>query len=89
MDRATWLAARKALSLAVVFEKDPALLNHISLIPVNAKRFPRVNHRGAAAFVKWLTSMKGQRIVAEFGKAELGEPLFFPESEVWKRRSVR
>lgn len=89
MDRATWISSREGLSLALLYENDPALLNHITLIPVSKKRFPRVNERGAAAFVKWLTSMKGQSLVAEFGKAEVGEPLFFPESDEWRRRTVK
>jgi tungstate transport system substrate-binding protein len=89
MDRATFVSARAGLSLIVLVEKDPALLNHITLIPVSPRKFPRINHRGARAFVKWLTSMKSQSLVAEFGKKEVGEPLFFPESDIWQAARKR
>ena len=96
IDRATWLSVNKEapLKLAILAEKDPALLNFISLIPVNQRKFPGVNRQGAAAFVKWLTAPgKGQRIVQEFGKDRYGAPLFFPDSRQWhgaqKKRQKR
>jgi tungstate transport system substrate-binding protein len=84
IDRATWLSLRKGLKLALLLEKDGALLNRITLIPVNPTRFPRVNHAGALAFVEWATSpAKGQKVVEEFGKEKFGEPLFYPDSRRW------
>jgi tungstate transport system substrate-binding protein len=84
IDRATWLSLRKGLKLALLLEKDGALLNRITLIPVNAARFPGVNHAGALAFVEWATSpAKGQKVVEEFGKEKFGEPLFYPDSRRW------
>jgi len=41
MDRATFLTLRNEIKLVVLVEKDEALLNYISLIPVNPKKFPR------------------------------------------------
>jgi len=87
MDRATYLALKKEIKLVILVEKDEALLNYISLIPVNPKKFPRVNHRDTMTFVKWLTNPeKGQRIIRDFGKDKYGSPLFFPNSEAWQKK---
>jgi tungstate transport system substrate-binding protein len=84
MDRATYLSIKNQIKLAILVEKDEALLNYISLIPVNAKRFPRVNEKDVQTFVAWLTSPeKGQKIIRDFGKEKYGAPLFFPNSKEW------
>jgi tungstate transport system substrate-binding protein len=84
MDRATYLSIKNQIKLAILVEKDEALLNYISLIPVNAKRFPRVNEKDVQTFVAWLTSPeKGQKIIRDFGKDKFGAPLFFPDSKEW------
>jgi len=85
MDRATFLSMKKDIKLQVLVENDVLLLNFISLLPVNPQKFPRVNHEGVKAFVKWLTDpAKGQKIVEEFGKDKYGSPLFFPNSKEWR-----
>jgi tungstate transport system substrate-binding protein len=85
IDRATVLSLRDQIKLVVLVEKDEVLLNFISLIPVNPKKFPRVNHGDALQLVKWLTSPeKGQRIVRDFGRDKYGSPLFFPNSQGWR-----
>lgn len=85
MDRATYLALQKEIRLVVLVEKDEALLNYISLIPVNPKKFSRVNHDDTMTYVKWLTNPnKGQKIIADFGKDKYGGPLFFPNSRDWQ-----
>jgi tungstate transport system substrate-binding protein len=66
-------------------EKDGALLNFISLIPVNPRKFPKVNYADSVKFVKWLTSPeKGQKIISDFGKDKYGSPLFFANSKEWR-----
>ncbi|HIJ81219.1 MAG TPA: solute-binding protein [Desulfuromonadales bacterium] len=85
IDRATYLSIQKEIKLEILVEGDEALLNRISLIPVNPKKFPQVNHEDAATFIKWLvTPGKGQKIVADFGREKYGAPLFFPDSREWK-----
>ena len=85
IDRATYLALKKELKLEILVEGDEALLNRISLIPVNPQKFSRVNHEDVVQFVRWLTSSsKGQKIVSEFGTDRFGAPLFFPDSTEWK-----
>jgi len=86
MDRATFLTLQKQIKLVVLVEKDEALLNFISLIPVNPQKFPKVNYQDAMIFVKWLTSPdKGQKIIRDFGKEKYGSPLFFPNSKAWRQ----
>ena len=84
IDRATYLSIKSQIKLAVLVEGDEALLNYISLIPVNAQKFPRVNEKDVKTFVAWLTSPeKGQKIIRDFGKDKYGSPLFFPNSREW------
>ncbi|OPX98018.1 MAG: PBP superfamily domain protein [Syntrophorhabdus sp. PtaU1.Bin002] len=86
IDRATFLSLQKDIKLQVLVEKDEAMLNYISLIPVNPKKFGKVNYEGAMTFVKWLTAPgKGQAIIRDFGKDKYGSPLFFPNSKEWKQ----
>lgn len=87
MDRATYLTMKGQIRLVVLLEKDEALLNYISLIPVDPRKFPKTNHAPAMAFVKWLVDPeKGQKLIRDFGKEKYGGPLFFPNSEAWKKR---
>ena len=86
MDRATFLTLQKQIKLVVLVEKDEALLNFISLIPVNPQKFHKVNNQDAMIFVKWLTAPdKGQKIIRDFGKDKYGSPLFFPNSKEWRQ----
>ncbi|MEI6305684.1 MAG: substrate-binding domain-containing protein [Deltaproteobacteria bacterium] len=88
IDRATYLALKKELALAILVESDEALLNRISLIPVNPGKFPLINAQETAAFVRWLTSPgKGQAVVSEFGKDRFGAALFFPDSKEWHQQN--
>jgi tungstate transport system substrate-binding protein len=86
IDRATYLSIKDQIKITVLVEGDEALLNYISLIPVNQKKFPRVNAKDVKIFVAWLTSPeKGQKIIRDFGKDKYGAPLFFPNSDAWKK----
>jgi tungstate transport system substrate-binding protein len=90
IDRATYLTVKDKIKLAILVEGDEALLNHISLIPVNPTKCPRVYNKEALAFVKWLTDPdKGQRIIESFGKDKYGQPLFFPESDEYKAKNKK
>lgn len=85
IDRATYLALQMNIKLVILVEGDELLLNYITLIPVNPKKFPRVNYEEAMAFAKWLTHPdQGQKIIRDFGKDKYGSPLFFPNSKEWK-----
>jgi len=85
IDRATYLTLKTQIKLAVLVEKDEALLNYMSLITVNPQKFSKVNYGDVMVFVKWLTSpKKGQRIIRDFGKDKYGTSLFFPNSKEWR-----
>lgn len=85
IDRATLLTIKDQVKLVVLVEKDEALLNYMTLIPVNPQKFPKVNYGDAMVFVKWLTSPeKGQKIIKDFGKEKYGSSLFFPNSKEWR-----
>jgi tungstate transport system substrate-binding protein len=87
IDRATYLSLKDQIKLAVLVEGDEALLNFISLIPVNPAKFPQVNAKDTKKFVQWLTAPdKGQKIVRDFGKDKYGSPLFFPNSDAWRKK---
>ena len=84
IDRATYLSIKDQIKITILVEKDDALLNYISLIPVNAGKFSRVNEKDVKTFIAWLISAeKGQKIIRDFGKEKYGAPLFFPNSEEW------
>jgi tungstate transport system substrate-binding protein len=87
IDRATYLSLKKDIKLDILVENDKAMLNYITLIPVNPKKFPRANYKDTMTFVKWLTNpAKGQKIIRDFGKDTYGSPLFFPNSKEWKKK---
>ncbi len=77
-DRATYLAQREHLDLVVLLEGDPLLRNIYHVITVNAERWPEVNAEGAKAFADFLVSEQGQALIADFGRARFGQPLFTP-----------
>lgn len=86
MDRATYIILKGEISLQVLVERDPALLNHIAVIRVNPARLPRVNAEGARGFQEWLVSDEAQRIVEAFEVDRYGESLFFPNSDDGRKR---
>jgi len=85
MDRATYITMKPKLTLQILVERDDALLNYMTLIPVNPAKFPQVNHKGALQFIEWLQGKEAQIIIRDFGKDKYGEPLFFPNSPEGKK----
>ena len=86
MDRATVLTLGKSVSLEVLVEGDPFLFNYIAVIRVNPDKFPGLNVAEALAFSDWLCGDEAQGIIKEFGVDTYGQPLFFPNSDVWKAK---
>ncbi|TAL29463.1 MAG: tungsten ABC transporter permease [Spirochaetes bacterium] len=85
MDRATYTTLKGKIALAVLVENDEDLINYISVIPVSAQKFPKINAAGAQDFIAWLTAKdKGQKIISEFGKEKFGASLYVPNSKEWK-----
>jgi len=78
-DDGTFLVHRAALDLTTDVSHDPALRNSYSVIPVNASLHPNVFAPGAMAFAKWLTSPRGQALIAAFTVG--GQQPFHPDGE--------
>ncbi len=79
-DRATYLATRHDPGLEVLLEGDPALLNVYHVIEITKKAGGRVNEAGGRAFADWITSPAAQELIAQFGVARFGRPLFVADA---------
>ncbi|MBR2028379.1 MAG: substrate-binding domain-containing protein [Oscillospiraceae bacterium] len=80
-DRGTWLAKKANFpEMEIVVEGSAGLLNQYGVIAVNPEVYPDTNIDGANAFIEWLCSEEVQALIADFGVAEYGEPLFFPNA---------
>ena len=71
MASATFVAKRKKLALAIVFQGDDELINEYSLLE------PKDGAK-ARALVDFLRSDDGRALIGAFGVLEHGEPLFTP-----------
>ena len=80
-DRATYLANKENLDLEILVEGDAVLLNVYHVMTVNPEKWPKTNYDGATAFAKFMTHEDTQAVIAEFGVAEYGQPLFFPDAD--------
>jgi len=82
-DRATWLSNASKTELVIVCEKDPSniLYNQYGVICVNPDKNANINHEGAVAFQKWITSPEAQKLIGEFGLVEYGQALFTPNAK--------
>lgn len=91
-DRGTFLAQQNNLqNLTILFggdtiaaNPDPSLRNNYSVIPVAPAAGADIDVAGAETFVAWLISLPVQRTIAQFGNAEFGQALFYPDSEPWR-----
>jgi tungstate transport system substrate-binding protein len=66
------------IDLEALVERGEELLNVYSVIAVNPSAHPEVNFDQTIAFIKFLVSENGQRIIGEYGLEEYGRPLFYP-----------
>jgi len=79
-DRGTYLALRRNLSLAILFQGDPGLRNVYHVYAVNPKKHPSIKAAEARAFIDFLVSAPIQQLIASFGRDKYGESLFFPDA---------
>lgn len=78
-DRATYLAFRKRIDLAVLLEGDAPLLNVYHVMEVSP-RHARVNVAVGKAFADFMISPAAQELIKTFGLEKHGEALFFPDA---------
>lgn len=86
-DRATYLSRTlNGLSLEIMVEGDPVLFNPYGVIAVNPAKGSQIHYDLANQFIDWLISVPTQELIAQFGVAEFGSPLFTPDSRPWRAR---
>jgi tungstate transport system substrate-binding protein len=81
-DRGTYLkyklGRKQGLDLTILNEGDPRLANPYGIIPIDPQKYPHVQHELAMEFVEWLTSARGQGLIADYKL--LGKQLFYPDA---------
>ncbi len=77
-DRGTWLAFKNRGDLAIVVEGDKRLFNQYGVMLVNPAKHPNVKADLGQAFIDWLISPEGQKVIA--GYKINGQQLFYPNS---------
>lgn len=77
-DRGTYLAYKSKIDLEILAEGDPILFNPYGIIAVNPAKHPTANYVLAMAYIGWVTSPEGQKIIKGFGKDKFGQALFIP-----------
>ncbi len=89
-DKGTYLALKKNAegdkipNLTLLYEQDDALKNTYTMIAVDgdgsgfggALQTP-VNEKGADSFIKWMSLASTRTLIADFGKADYDEALFY------------
>jgi tungstate transport system substrate-binding protein len=76
-DTATFRALKGLTGLVPLFESAPDLENVYAVIAVDPARVPSARYGEAMAFVTFLTSPRGQKLIGDF-KGKGGRPLFEP-----------
>ena len=76
VDRGTYLAYSGKIDLKILVEGDKRLYNPYGIIAVNPARHPHAEYLSAMAFIGWVTSVEGQKIIDRFRGN--GKRLFHP-----------
>jgi tungstate transport system substrate-binding protein len=77
-DRGTWLSFKNRRDLVIVVEGDKKLFNQYGVMLVNPAKHPHVKKAEGLAFINWLISPEGQKVIAGYKIG--GEELFFPNA---------
>ncbi len=78
-DKATLLSNKADLDLEILLEKSEDMQNVYSLIACNPEKLDGINTEGAKAFIDWMLSEEASALIAEYGKEQYGEALFYLE----------
>jgi tungstate transport system substrate-binding protein len=79
-DFSTYLFNKDKLSLDILVQGDPVLINIYHVIQVNADKWPKVNVDGAQDFSDFMVSADTQAFIAKYGVDKYGQPLFFADA---------
>ena len=79
LDSSTWAMHKSKCRSSVLLVKGPP--NEYEMCLVSAEKHPnlRYNQDLAEKFFDFAISERGQKLIAEFGVKEYGEPLYFPD----------
>ncbi len=77
-DRGTWISFKNKGDLVIAVEGDKRLFNQYGVMLVNPAKHPNVKKELGQAFIDWLISPEGQKIIASY-KIN-GEQLFYPNA---------
>jgi len=77
-DRGTWISFKNKGDLVIAVEGDKRLFNQYGVMLVNPAKHPNVKKDLGQAFIDWLISSEGQKIIASY-KIN-GEQLFYPNA---------
>jgi tungstate transport system substrate-binding protein len=80
-DTATFYGLRGLAGLKPLYENAPELENIYAVIAVDPARVPTARYGEAMAFIAFLTSPRGQKLIGEF-RGQAGRPLFEPLAAV-------
>ena len=76
-DKGTFLSNDAKNSLKILLAESDDMKNTYTMIAVSPEKWPDTNIEGANAFIKWMTGEEASKLIAEYGVAEYGEPLFY------------
>lgn len=90
-DRGTFLSMKSQLPNLTILvggdsitqNPDSELYNPYGVMPVDPETHPGVNYDLAVKFVEWLTSVPVQEKIAEYGRDQFDQPLFYPNSKAY------
>lgn len=76
-DLSTFLSMKDKLDLEVIIDSSNDLINDYSIIVINPDKVENVNSEAALKFEEWMLSEKALNLIAEYGKEEYNQSLFF------------
>lgn len=79
-DEATYLALKDKFDLVILYQGEKILLNPYGVMAVNPAKYPDIHYNAAMAFVNFMTSDKGQKLIYQFGRQKYGKSLFIPDA---------
>ncbi len=76
-DKATFLSNKDSLNLEIILAEGEDMKNTYSLIECNPEKLDGINTEGAKALIEWMTGDEASALIAEYGKQQYGEALFY------------
>ena len=76
-DKATFLSNKADLDLEIILAEGDDMMNTYSVIECNPEKLEGINTEGAKALIEWLTGDEASALIAEYGKEQYGEALFY------------